>query len=123
MTMTSYAQAKPRKHQRKTPCHDCPWRRTAVPGWLGPYSPAEWLAMAHGEAQAECHTTTSAHQCAGFAVYRANVCKTPRDPEAFSRPADHAKVFSTPVEFEEHHDKSWNRARVIPIKSEDGSGE
>jgi len=41
------------------PCNDCPWRRKSCAGWLGPFG---------------------IKQCAGAAVYRANVCKSPRDP-------------------------------------------
>lgn len=103
MAITSNRDAKPQTHQHSAPCHDCPWRRASLPGWLGGPSVAEWLARAHSDAVIECHTVTSGHECAGAAVYRANVCKKLRDPEAFRLKADHKLVFSTPFEFEKHH--------------------
>ncbi len=66
--------------------------------------------MAHGETQFECHTkhdasTGDAHQCAGSAIYRANVCKSPRDPDTLQLPANREAVFSSPMEFLKHHNR------------------
>lgn len=104
MTMTSYREAVPQAEQHRKPCHDCPWRRVSLSGWLGSFTPGEWLAMAHGEAVIECHTTTSGHQCAGAATYRANVVKKPRYPGILQLPPDPVNVFTTPFEFSEHHE-------------------
>lgn len=49
-----------------------------------------------------CHVLKGA-QCAGLAIYRANVCKSPRDPNAIKLPADREKVFATPMEFRMQH--------------------
>lgn len=89
-------------HQHTSPCSDCPWRRDALNGWLGGTSVGEWRAAAHGETKVFCHTISN-QQCAGIAIYRANVCKTPRDPTLLRLPADRDACFSTPTEFEEHH--------------------
>lgn len=90
-----------------TPCGDCPFARTALAGWLADSTPAAWLAMAHGETRMECHTQTRVDggvHCAGAAIYRANVCKLPRHPDAaYPLPADRALVFATPHEFVAHH--------------------
>lgn len=95
-------EAKPATRQHKRPCSDCPWRRDALPGWLGSMSPQEWLAVAHGEGTAECHVHLGV-QCAGFAIYRTNVCKSPRNPEALRLPEDPEVCFASPHEFLEHH--------------------
>lgn len=89
-------------HQHRRPCGDCPWARTALPGWLGTMSADEWIAAAHGEATAECHTQLGA-MCAGLATYRANVCKSVRDQGALRLPADRVTVFASSTEFLSHH--------------------
>lgn len=97
---------------RSTPCFDCPWRRNAVKGWLGPWSAEEWEQIAHGEAPIACHVTLDGDngwnsdgvvQCAGAAIYRANVCKDPRDPAVATLPPDKELVFAF-GEFVEYHD-------------------
>lgn len=88
--------------QHRTPCSDCPWRRDSLPGWLGALKPDAWIEVAHGESRVDCHVITN-QQCAGVAVYRANVCKTPRDAKLLQLPADRAKVFAWSTEFLEHH--------------------
>ncbi len=73
--------------------------------------------MAHGEDAIACHETIVADdngdgdwghpdllQCAGSAIYRANVCKTPRHPEIAVGVADRDSVFGWLTEFLEHHD-------------------
>lgn len=56
-----------------------------------------------------CHLATQ-HQCRGCAIYRANVCKLPRDPYIIKGERDTEKVFGRRVEdgqmveeFIEHH--------------------
>lgn len=108
--------------QHKAPCSDCPWTRKSLPGWLGPNSINTWIGAAHGEGFIACHTramteeaatatleANTVHlqckghwQCAGAAIYRANVCKTPRHPLVLQLPPDRVKVFSF-HEFERHH--------------------
>jgi hypothetical protein len=65
-----------------------------------------------GETPIACHLTIrkdgewveGTRQCAGAARFRANVCKSPRDPSVREgcRP-DHERVFSTVQEFNDHH--------------------
>jgi hypothetical protein len=95
-------EAQTAKGQHKRPCSDCPWARGALPGWLGDMTAQEWVDAAHGEASAECHTLLGA-DCAGLAIYRANVAKSPRDPSALRLPADRVAVFASPAEFCQHH--------------------
>jgi len=106
--MITANEAKPTKKQHTSPCSDCPWRRDSVKGWLGEMSAQEWRDLAHGEGSADCHALTQpngdAWQCAGLAIYRANVCKSVRDPKALRLPADRVKVFSF-GEFVKHHEE------------------
>lgn len=95
--------AKPSTKQHTRPCGDCPWRRDALAGWLGGFTPESWIATAHGDQRVMCHTKKGP-QCAGAAIYRANVCKVSRDDGALRLKADRKKVFSTPSEFLEYHD-------------------
>jgi hypothetical protein len=87
--------------QHTKPCSDCPFAREALPGWLAGDPPETWVRMAHGETVFECHTIIP-QQCAGSAIYRANVCKRPPE-DAIKLPADRERVFSNPMEFLAHH--------------------
>lgn len=100
--ITSIEEAKPTTRQHKKPCHDCPWRRVARKGWLGGPSVDDWLHDAHGEARIDCHTKLGP-QCAGAAIYRANVLKDPRDKTLLRLPEDKETVFAKPQEFDKHH--------------------
>lgn len=88
--------------QHTRPCSDCPFRRDAVPGWLGGSSAHDWVNAVHGEARVECHTVLN-WQCAGTAIYRANVCKVPREPSQLVLPADKGTVFASADGFLAHH--------------------
>jgi len=91
------------KIKHKTPCRDCPWRRKAGPGWLGSeQTPEQWAETAHSDAYVECHVNQG-KQCAGVAIFRANNCKVPRQRDNMRAKPDHKKVFSSSVEFVEHH--------------------
>lgn len=100
--LISSDEAVPASKPLTQPCSDCPWARTALPGWLGGMSIDEWLQAAHSETLVDCHCTTN-QQCAGLAIYRANVLKTPRHPSIQRLPADRDTVFTTPDEFRTHH--------------------
>lgn len=97
----------------KEPCNDCPWRRNAIPGWLGPMSAEEWCEAAHGEVAIACHQTIpdgggwapNTLQCRGAASFRANICKSPRNPTIETGPADRERVFAWDDEFKEYHQR------------------
>ncbi len=92
------------------PCSDCPWRRIAAPGWLGPLTAEEWWATAHSDMAIACHLTITnedwddpgMRQCAGVAIYRSNVHKSPRDPEVLTLPENLDTVFGL-GEFVKYH--------------------
>lgn len=92
------------KRQHTGPCSDCPWARTALPGWLGSLGPEEWIKVAHSDAVVDCHTLVGA-RCAGIAIYRRNVCKSVSPPN-LKLEADKIKVFAWPPEFIDHHKRS-----------------
>jgi hypothetical protein len=93
----------PAKGQHLRPCSDCPWRRDALPGWLGGSTARAWVSEAHGDGVMDCHVLIGA-QCVGAATYRANVVKAPRDPRALRAEKDKGRVFATPQEFIDHHE-------------------
>lgn len=101
---TSDEDRKPVSKQHVKPCAGCPWKRGCIPGYLGNYDADAWLSMAHGESHIDCHNTTN-QQCAGAAIFRANVCKSPRDPESLRLPPDEKTCFATDEEFRRHHSK------------------
>jgi hypothetical protein len=95
------------KKQHKSPCSDCPWRRKSLPGWLGDTSVGRFLWIAHGDGRMECHTKYLAKgyaECAGAAIYKANVCKSVNPPNLELLP-NRATVFAQPLEFAIHHSK------------------
>ncbi len=102
---SSEARTAPKQHTK--PCSDCPWRRDSVAGWLGPLKPEEWVEAARSDIRVPCHVISN-QQCAGAAIYRANTCKSPRDPGALKLPKDAKKVFSaiTGSDFIEYHSRS-----------------
>ena len=89
--------------QHATQCMDCPWGRGSLNRWLGGGSIDNWLTTAHRDHLVECHVLTGA-QCAGVAIYRANVCKRTDFP-LLRLPANKALVFATPREFRAHHSR------------------
>lgn len=102
-------EATPCKKQITKPCSDCPFARAALSGWLGGLSAKEWIQVAHGDPEPTtdhtglCHAHTGDIQCAGLAIYRANVCKKPRNPKVLILPRDTDLVFASPNQFIEHH--------------------
>ena len=108
------------KKQHKTPCSKCPFRRSALRGWLGGLSPDEFRHNANMDIRMPCHAhfedgvdydvaqrrgtdEYKAPQCAGRAIYWANQIKHPRDPSLLVLPKDNVTVFSWPHEFLAHH--------------------
>src|SRR5258708_25948211 len=94
--------ARPIKGQHTKPCSDCPFARNSLAGWLGNSTAGEWISAVHGDARIDCHVYSN-QQCAGAAIYRANVCKVPRDRNALTFHPDGKLVFNSPVEFAGHH--------------------
>lgn len=94
------------------PCEECPFRRDSVPGHIGPYAAHDWPNMAHAEGPIACHMTIKGDegwgqdgmkQCAGAAIFRANIMKSPRHPKVARLPADKQLVFAWDDELIAHH--------------------
>lgn len=106
------------------PCSDCPFRRKAVPGWLGHSSPEGFIDCMQRDEPLPCHQTIdyedkhwlskwmaqeSGKMCAGALIFMAN--KLQRHP--FKRmDKDPVNVFTNSLEFVRHHREatvhSWN---------------
>jgi len=115
MPITSSDQAKVTKTQHTSPCSDCPFRRNSIPGWLGSMPPEFFVHLAHSDARYDCHTkkadVKTFHQCAGMAIFRDNICKSPRDPNVLQLDGNTVKVFSDGQEFINHHrDRGLSRS-------------
>ena len=117
----------------KAPCKECPFRRTAPPGWLGGGEigrAADYLAEAHSDRDIACHVSVRAadraplrkfaHSCVGLAIYRNNVHKLPRDGNAraavMRTAPDPVTVFAKPAEFMERHDTDLNRRMMVDLR-------
>jgi len=96
------------KAQHTQPCSDCPMATTALPGWLGGATPDEYVQLAHSDHVVDCHCIRGT-QCAGMAIYRANVIKR-CDPPNLNLPKDPVKVFATPMAFVAHHNQHTRKA-------------
>ena len=111
-----------------SPCGVCPFRRASMPGWLGKATPESFIIEISMERPLPCHPTIDYEDpewlhkwnrqetgriCAGSLVMAANMSKLPRNPKFPRLPVDRKIVFSTPLEFLEHHNKapvkSWER--------------
>ena len=120
--MTTSEEAIPTTTQPTKPCHDCPFARTSIRGWLGGNTKEEWSEMVRGEVAIPCHALKGP-QCAGAAIMRANMCKRPRDRSLLALPSDRLRVFANTREFEEHHDRpgeKWKKALGFALSSARG---
>lgn len=94
------------------PCKECPFKKSSIPGYLGPLShrPEEYLQMME-QVMVVCHLVTKPQQpCIGALSHCANSMKIPRgarDGGRYSKLIDKAKknkdVFQWPHEFIKHH--------------------
>ena len=109
-----------RQFARKRPCGECPFSRACEPGGTGGSDPTVFVGQAYGPFWLPCHTdpdyntpmslaekTATVSQCAGAAIFRANVGADARMPDGVHRlPADTSLVFATPAELIAHHNRS-----------------
>lgn len=105
------------------PCADCAFRRDSTPGNLGGSPATKYIGQSVGPFIAPCHLTypkdidldkvewreksLQMPQCAGMAVFRANLGVDILLPDAVHKlPQDHVAVFSTHAEFLAHHTRA-----------------
>lgn len=99
-------------------CSACPFRREAMPGWLGAGSPESFIDCMQHDEPLPCHQTIDydnphwlvewVHQkngsmCAGSLIFMANKLQRPHTPGFPTMPPDHENVFSNTVEFVRYH--------------------
>lgn len=111
----------------KKPCSDCPFRRRAMPGWLGASSPEGFLDCMNRDEPLPCHQTVdyddpdwlskwqaqeNGSMCAGTLIFMANKMQRPRTRGFPTMLPDKTEVFSDSLEFVRHH-------REAPIRSWD----
>ena len=88
--------------QPTAPCSDCPFRVDALPGWLGGNSAQDFIEIALSDVPYACHALRNA-ECAGLAIFRANISKIPRDRSVLRLAANKKTVFSSPGAFLAYH--------------------
>lgn len=117
----------------RQPCAGCPFRATALKGWLGQYSPHEVIDTIRNEAPFLCHVhienTTGYHgddwleraidagtaqHCAGALIFAKKMCKIPRDPvhAAAVRSIEPVEILWPPTVFLIHHEIRENESRM-----------
>ncbi len=102
------------------PCSDCPFRRKAMPGWLGGSAPEGFIDCMQRDEPLPCHQTIDyddphwlvkwmgqggdvGNVCAGSLIFMANKIQRPHDPNFPTMKPDHETVFSNSVEFVRYH--------------------
>lgn len=99
--------------QHTQPCGGCPWTRTVTPGALGGSLPETFIGQVHGPFWLPCHrrcdfsdpnwkTNYATAQCAGAAMYRANL-GLQLSPALLQLTENRAAIFATDEEFLAHH--------------------
>jgi hypothetical protein len=118
----------PFRPYNKTPCKQCPFRKTAMAGWLGAAPPEMFIGNIMGEVPSPCHSSINYDKeknweekwragklgklCTGALIMAANSAKQARDQRMLPVvPPDKETVFETPHAFLAHHNnakvKSW----------------
>jgi len=114
------------------PCSDCPFRRKAMPGWLGGSSPEGFIDCMQRDEPLPCHQTIdyddnphwletwmkqgddTGNICAGSLIFMANKIQRPHDRDFPTMEPDRENVFSNSVEFVRYHREapvhSWDDA-------------
>lgn len=99
-------------------CNDCPFRKKAMPGWLGASSPEGFMDCINRDEPLPCHQTIdyedpawktkwvaqqNGSMCAGALIMTANMAKLPADKNFPRLPVDRETVFASPLDFVRHH--------------------
>jgi len=110
--------------ERKVMCDECPFRKAALPGWLGPHSIEDIEKVVHSEEPFICHEEIEelsvrgleseeieqeGQHCVGMLRYRNAMCKRSRDEETAQAQMELKTVpdqdLIPPRKFREHHEK------------------
>jgi len=98
------------------PCKECAFRRDSEPGYLGGSPVETFVGQVFGPFVIPCHCACDFEdpswkdkvfetpQCAGTAIFRANLdLDRTLPPQLHQLPSDHKLVFTNPAEFMAHH--------------------
>ena len=96
----------PLKLKHKTPCNECPWRLSSLPGYLGGNTPETYADMVQCNTAPPCHTKDGAFCVGGLAVLN-NSCTAPRYPAGAADAAEiigeRGDCFKWVRDFYRHH--------------------
>lgn len=116
----------------KTPCSECPWRRSHPAGWLGGYSIDDFVnQVQHDGPPLPCHKTipgdgTEARaMCAGALIFMKNSIKSAQHPDygdALEQVERDPAVFSWPHEFRHHHSEEGQQEWIKSVVAKGGQG-
>jgi hypothetical protein len=99
----------------KKACGACPYSKTVVPGALGGSDPDVYVGQGHGPFYLPCHKTCDFDnpdwktdsqtplQCAGAAIYRANIDRAKLMPLTLHTLPKDDSCFGSPEELLAHH--------------------
>lgn len=101
-------------YKLKSPCNTCPFNKKVKPGELGGSHPMVYIEQIHGPYWLPCHSHTnykdpnwkrdfSKPQCAGAAIFRANLQIDNKMPEFLHHLPASNQVFKNEEEFLLHH--------------------
>lgn len=112
--------------ERKVMCEECPFRKKALPGWLGPHSIETIEKVVQSDEPFICHMSIAeaiesgmedgdeqieeeGQHCVGMLRYRNAMCKKSRDPQVARVQNELREIPDVPViearKFREHHEK------------------
>lgn len=97
----------------RKPCAECPFSKATAPGMTGGSDPGVYIGQGMGPFFLPCHMDPKYYedrnsleltQCAGAAIYRANIGVSDIMPDTLlSLPPDKDLVFADPAELLSHH--------------------
>jgi hypothetical protein len=97
------------------PCKNCPFSPNTAPGYLGGSQPEVYIGQAFGPFRLPCHLhyrsdapdwkeqTMEVSQCAGAAIFRANVGVTAYLPDELHKLPPSGDAFKSAIHFLAHH--------------------
>lgn len=116
-------------HKLTQPCAECPFSKKCGEGALGGSHPTVYVGQIHGPFWLPCHrhcdfkdpnwkSDLSVQQCAGAAIFRANLGLSERMPPFLHKLPPSDLVFSTVEEFYKHHNVQCSISPIDLMKQE-----
>lgn len=95
--------------RHRSPCNECPFRKDSKKGYFGPFQPAFYLEMAHGEKGIACHKYKHEERyraaCVGALQHANASCKIYANPalNQLQREVGKSSKILDYMEFKVHH--------------------